>query len=255
MIKIIKGALVGAALLIAPVAALASTNLTFLTVDGLANTSVNVGDSIDAKVTYAVTSNDDVESLDWELVGSGLPPQCVDIPDQINTGTFHPSFEMNTDGATGGTFDVKVRLYGVNGSGTDQLCGSTPNDTMTFTNRVAITEDGNSTGVGSGTGNTGNGTGSGSVMPAWFQAWISGPFAAILAALKPTTAPAPTQEALCTQLPPGSNVWSLQTFLMTPTLGGQAAVFNQAGVYAPTGYLGPITLQALSNFKYAHHCN
>lgn len=160
MNKLITGAAVAAAMLL-PVAAFAGTNVTFLTVDGLANTTANVGESINAQVTYDITSNDDVESLSWELVGSGLPKTCVDIPDQINTGTFHPSFDIDTAGATAGTWDVKISLYGTNDEGTNQLCENPADDTMTFSNRVAITETAsNNTGVGAGTGNTGNSAGS-----------------------------------------------------------------------------------------------
>lgn len=254
MSKIVKGLAIAGMSLALPLSAFAATNLTFLTVDGLANTSVNVGDSINAKVTYAITSNDDVESLDWELVGSGLPPQCVDIADQINTGTFHPQFEMNTDGATGGTFDVKVRLYGVNGSGVDQTCGDGPNDTMTFTNRISIAEDGNDTGIGSGTGNTGNGSGTVSQMDKLI--------ALITAMLHPTT-PAPTTNSVCTEYASlssglsygsdtrqGGRVGQLQSFLMYKGFNIPLLSSNQA----PYGFYGSQTSSAASGFVAANHC-
>lgn len=251
-VKIIS-VLAGVAMLALPVAAFASVNIQNLTLDGLANTTVNVGDTINAQATYQITSNDDVESLSWELVGSGLPQTCVDIPDQINGGIWHPQFDINTNGATAGSWDVRIKLYGVNGAGTDQQCGTSAKDTMTFTNRVAITEQTtNNTGVGNGTGNNGNG--SASNPPNWFQQWL----AAFMAAQKPATpAVSPKCAAIAPFLGAPANTYSslgvqLQSALLLDNPNSISAL--AAGSTISMGYFGPQTHAALATYNATYHC-
>lgn len=147
-------------LMFAPLSALASTNITFLTLNGAANATVGVGDNVDGKLTFDLTGSSENESLSWELVDNGgnnvgIPPTCVDVNDHIVAGTYNASFPMDTIGGTEGTFGIKVKLYGVVGSGTDNSCSGTVNDTMTFSNRLTLT-------AGETTGNTANNTGHGS---------------------------------------------------------------------------------------------
>jgi hypothetical protein len=252
----IIGLVVGTAILVLPVAAFASVNIQNLTLDGLANTTVNVGDTINAQATYAITSNDDVESLSWELVGSGLPQTCVDIPDQINGGTWHPQFDINTNGATAGSWDVKIKLFGVNGAGTDQQCGTTAKDTMTFTNRVAITEQtSNNTGVGSGTGST---SGTGGTHLSQLDQLI----ALLTALVHPSTGGTgtPTTSAICSAFNAANvgtqpNVYSsaniaLQGFLLSQHMSIPALTSGGAAF----GFYGNQTTAAVGTFNSINHC-
>lgn len=256
MKKYLIGGVVGLSMLL-PLSAFAATNITNLTLDGLANTTANVGDTVNAQVTYDITSNDDVESLSWEIVGTGLPQTCVDIPDQINSGTFHPTFDIDTAGATAGTFDVKIKLFGENGAGADQLCqNSMQVDSMSFTNRIAITESSsNSTGVGSGTGHTNNSSGSG--VPAWFSQ-----FMVLLGLTRPATTPASTVNAKCTAIAPylsaptgtySSLGTQLQSSLLLDNPFSIPAL--QPGSTVPMGFRGPQTNAALATYNANYHCN
>lgn len=250
-------------LLGAPVAALAATSITNLTLDGLSNTTVDAGDDINARVVYDITSNDDSESLSWELVGSGLPKTCVNIQDQLNSGTFHPEFDIDTTGATAGVWDIEVELYGTNGTGANQLCTNPSDDSMTFTNVVSIEEDSDSSG-GSGNGGNGNNTGSDNT-PAWlvaFQAQI----AAMIAALTPATPPVvvvPPANTACAEYAtlsaglsqgsdtrPGGRVGQLQSFLMYKGFNIPLLSSNQA----PYGFYGSQSAFAAASFVMANHC-
>lgn len=252
MTKKLLGFGLGAALMLSPLAALANTDITNLTLDGFANATVDVGDSVSAKVTYDVTSNDDVESLSWELVGSGLPKTCVDVPDQINTGTFHPEFDIDTTGATAGTWDVKIQLYGTNDEGVNQLCEGTADDTMTFTNRIAISESNdNNTGTGTGTGNTGTGNGKQSQLDkliALLTALVAG---------KPST---PTStSAVCTaysQANSGTlmNARNSANIRLQGFLLSQGADIPALAAGASFGFFGPQTIAAQSLFVSSNHC-
>lgn len=245
---LVSGVMLGTMAL--PLSALASVNANFLTLDGLANTTANIGDTVQAKVTYDITSDEDVESLSYEIVGSGIPETCVDIPDQIQSGTFHPQFEMNLDGATAGTYDVKIRLFGVNGSGSEQLCQDAhEQDNMTFTNRIAIQENGNDTGVVSGTGG-GNGNSSSSNTPSWLQA--------LIAALRPA---APAASSKCAAIAPftsaPSNTYSalgvqLQSALLLDNPYSIPAL--KPGSSVPMGWRGVQTEAALSAYNATNHC-
>lgn len=260
MNKKVIGLALGAALALVPLATFAATTQTFLTLDGDSTATLSIGDSVDGVLTFNNTGNSTVQSVKVEVPGSHIPGACLNIePNQNASGTHTASFPVVTSGATEGTWDVKITTYGVqsNLSGANNNCDGTVgvNNSHTFNNVLTLTasqstgDNSNNTG-GSSTGSSTSGSSNGGVFGfATFADFI----AAIKAALGIGSTPAPTgPDAICSQLPPGSNVTALQSFLMA---NGQSASFNAAGVYAPTGYLGPITLQALSNFKYAHHCN
>lgn len=251
----IKKLFISAVILLAPLAVFASTDITHLTLDGKTNVSVDEGDSVNAKVTYNITSDDDVESLSWELVGSGLPKVCVDISDRLVSGTFNTNFDIDTIGSSQGTWDVKIVLYGTNGEGANQNCEGSGNDYQTFADRITVDND-NSTGNTSGNGNNDS-------APSWLSALIAqmqaqaaaaqAQMMALIAALKPVTPSTPPTGgagSLCSQIP--YDTFSLQGFLMSH---GQAGPFNAIGVYSPTGFRGQATETALQNFRMQNNCN
>ena len=232
----------------APVAAFAATDITHLTLDGKTNVTVSEGDNVDAKVTYDLTSDDDAESMSWELVGSGLPKVCVNTPDRLVNGTFNAFFDIDTSGASEGTWDVEIIVFGTNGPGSNQNCTGGGDDTMTFTNRITVTNDDNSS---SSSNNE-------EEAPSWLQAMLAQIAAmnqAVMALLSNATAPtpAPVPANLCSQIPSMWNVPSLQVFLMTH---GYAQNFATVGVFPhnPTNYFGDVTQNSLYAFKAQNNC-
>lgn len=255
MIKKIVG-IAGALAMLVPVAAFASGNLTFLTLDGATNSTVSEGSSVTAKVTYDITSSTDVESFSWELVGSGLPQTCVDTPDRIADGTFTASFDIDTTGASEGTWDVRIRAYGDDGADVSNLCETTDQvDSQSFTDRLTVTDSTSDNQSGGGNGNTGNANQVGSI--AWFQAQIAA-IAAQIAALKNPPTPAPSTGA-CAEL-------------ASAMVGAQMGVYNSANISfqgfllfkhqqipalaagASFGFWGPQTQAALTAFKTQNSC-
>lgn len=237
-----------------PVLALASTSITNLTLDGGANATVDEGSSVNGKLTYDITSNDDVESLSWQVIGSGIPKTCENIDDRLNSGTFDSTFEIDTNGASTGTWDVKVTLYGTNDEGVNNLCEGSGDDTMTFTNRLTINPD-NTTDNNGNNGNNGN---SGKTDP---MAAVLAALQAILAKLTaaPVVPPTPVANAVCTayaQAAAGSmpgvrndaNV-RLQGFLLS-----QGAQIPALAAGASFGFDGPQTEAARSGFVAQNHC-
>lgn len=127
MSKKIVGALVALAFGV-PVLAFAAANTTFITLNGGPNATVPQGNTVNANVTYNMTSGTDAESLSWQIVDSvgnaALPPVCVDIQDRTTAGTFNTSFPIGTGGQTEGTWRVRVKLYGDTGVGVDNQCNN-----------------------------------------------------------------------------------------------------------------------------------
>lgn len=238
---------VGAGMAIAfmlPLAVFASANLTFLTVDGATNATVSEGSSIDAKVTLNTSASTHVESMSWELVGSNLPQTCIDTSDISSSGgTFTRSFDIDTTGATEGTWDVRIRAYGNDGASVSNLCETSDQvDSMNFPNRITVTDSNNDNQTG--------GT-SGSQPPSWL--------AALIAALRPSTPTPPASSSAC-------------AVLATKLLGTQDFVYNNANVVlqgyllsegmsipalaagASFGYKGTQTNAALSMYKSSKGC-
>lgn len=264
-VKLVSGlaSVVAFASLLLPASAFAATTQTFLTLDGLSNNTYTVGSTFNAKLSFDLTGNDTLQSIKWEILNANnqpvLPFECQDVdPDFLTAGSYATEFVGHSMGGSQGTWKIRVSTYGVSVPGANNNCTGTPVSTRTYNSVLTLTNDNSSGTVINNTG-TGNGTSAGTPAAGSWQEAVAAinsqlsQLAALIASLAhPATPTTPGPDAICSQIPPGSNVTSLQSFLM---LNGQAAGFNAVGVYAPTGYLGPITLQALSNFKYAHHCN
>lgn len=226
---------IGALALALPAMAFASANLTHLTLDGATNATVEEGGSVDGKVTFDITSSTDVESLSWELVGSGLPQTCVNTADRIANGTFTSTFEIDTTGASEGTWDVLIKLYGDDDANVSNLCENTDQvDGQQFNDRITVTDQTDDNQADND--NVGS-----SGKPSWLDDFL----AAIAAMLKPAAPVEPVAPAYCKTLVTynGMNAMAAQASLLaTP----HASFFHAAGVYAPTGYWGSISTQAQS---------
>lgn len=150
----------------------ASTNITFLTLNGGPNATVPVGNTVQANVQYDLvsdTTTSDTESLSWQVLdGAGnaaLPPVCVDIADRSTAGTFNTSFPIGTGGQTEGTWDVRVKTFGYAGTAANNNCAGSSSDSRTFSNVLTLTTPADSS---TQTGNPfpGNSTGYCALFPA-----------------------------------------------------------------------------------------
>lgn len=263
----IAGLIAGGLFLAAPFTALAAADLTFITFDGHANVSVEQGDDVEAKTTYDITSSTDVESLSWELVGSDLPETCVNIQDRIADGTFTTEFDIDTTGASEGTWDVRVRLFGDNGPDASNLCEDTDSvDSQLFTDRITVednTDDNQNDGDDDdgNVGSSGGGSGSGSNgLTSSIDALIA-LITKLLAGGTVTPVPTtPTVNPQCTLYntsyahvtfgSTGPQVAALQSFLMAH---GHVIPLISSGAAAP-GYYGAQTAQAVAAFKVVNSC-
>lgn len=236
------GLIAGASLFLVAGTAGAATNITHLTLDGKTNVTVDEGDSVDARVVYDLTSGDDVESASWEIVDSGLPKTCVNVSDRITDGTFNSSFTIDTDGASEGTWDVQIRLFGTNGEGSNQNCEGSADDTMTFTNRITV-EESNDDDLGGDDDN----------MPSWLKA--------LLAALgvggsnPPTPAPSTKCAAVNAKLVGTvDNTYNQANVQLQGYLLSEGMSIPALAAGASFGYKGPQTNAALAQFKAQNQC-
>lgn len=216
----------------------ASTEITHLVLDGGANVSADEGDTIEAELTYDLTAGDDAESASYEIVGTGLPKTCVNIADRIESGTFKAAFDIDTTGATqGSNYDVRVIVYGTNGDGANQTCEDGGDDTMTFSDKVTINDEGDSD---SGSGNTGSESQLDKLIKL-ITLWLAGQ----------QTPPVPPVPSKCSQLASASvTTAGLQSFLIA---NGETIPAIQYGG-AAYGYYGSQTTAAVSSFKAKNSC-
>lgn len=237
--------------------ALAAANLTFLTLDGSSNATVEEEGIVEAKVTFDVTSSTDVESMSWELVDSGLPKTCVNTVDRLANGTFTSSFDIDTTGASEGTWDVRINAYGDDGADASNLCETADQvDTQLFTDRLTVTDEVNDN---QGSGNdSGTGTGSGSSkVPAWFKAFFDKYFGS---GTGTTPTPAPTVSAVCTAYAQANvgtmpNTYSQANTRLQGFLLSQNASIPALAAGASFGFYGPQTSAAVAWFNSINHCS
>lgn len=214
----------------------------------------DAGDIVQAKAIIDVTSDDDVNAISWDFIGDFLPKECVQFGEVTQSVSDLPiEFDIKLP-STVGSHDLQLKVYGVNGAGRDFNCTNDV-DTINVNDRLVVNIGNTNTSGNSGGGSS---TGGSTVesAPAWLSvllAQIQANMAALIAALKPVTPPTPPTGgtgSLCSMIPYG-NTFALQAFLMA---NGHAGPFNAIGVYAPTGFRGPITEQALSNFRAQNSC-
>ena len=250
--KYAVGAILASALIAST--AFAAANLTFLTVDGGTDATVTEGDSVSAEVTFDVTASTDVESLSWELVGSSLPKTCVNVSNSITDGTFTRSFEVDTTGASEGSWDVRIGLYGDDGANASNLCEVTDQigGLTTFGDRITVTDNNNDNQDEIG------GSGSSSKLSQLEKA-IEALTALVAKIMAGGTTVPPTQNAACAALATkmvgtqqfvynDSNV-RLQGFLLS-----EGASIPALSAGASFGYYGTQTSAAVSWYKTVKGC-
>lgn len=142
--------------------AFAATNIQQVEINGSNAATVPLGQTAQANVNFQLTGGTDAESMSWQIVdntgNASLQPVCVDTADHIGSGTFNVSFPIGTGGQTEGTFSVRVKSYGDNGTGVDNQCNAGDlNDTFTQNDVLTITSPTDSTTV-TGSPFTGNST-------------------------------------------------------------------------------------------------
>lgn len=254
------GLFLGAALLL-PVAASADVDLNFLVVDGGPNTTVEKGDTVKAQVTFE-TDGEDVESFSWMLVGSDMPPICVNTVDATSDdgGTFVRSFDIVLGNNPEGEYDVELRSFGDNGANASQQCASgDENSDASFDDRITIFDEINdnqdddndnneNTGDNFGGNNGGNSTGGSGSSNSQAITALQNQIAALIAQLAGLTGVVAgmAPDAICAQAP--ADTGSLQTFLVGQNLMTSAEVATGPGIY------GPKTTRAHNAFKAMHKC-
>ena len=125
-----------------PIAASAAAVTNQVTLNGGANATVPLGDTVQGNVNFTITSNTHVESFSYQVVDSSgnaqLPPVCIDSADHITDGFYNASFPIGTGSQSEGTFAIRIRLYGDPGIGVDNQCN--PTDLVsTFTSPDILT--------------------------------------------------------------------------------------------------------------------
>ncbi len=273
MNKIIKFASLAAGIaMILPLAASASTTMNFLTLNDLPNVTVDQGSTLDAKINLDLTSPSTVQSVKWELIGSGLPPVCVNVDDINTSGTFVVNFPVDTAGATQGTWDFRATTYGDIPPASNNNCNGTEGTNVIhdFMDQVTLTQNLSTGSVINSTGH-GSGSGTGSVsaidqltaLVTQLAAQVScittgGTFAANVCTHAPTSTP--NTSTVCTQLNgflanamagtrSPANI-KLQGFLLEQ---GMSIPALAAG--ASFGFDGPQTQAAVVAFETQNHCN
>ncbi len=256
----------GAALVLAPLAVFASTTQTFLTLDGDSTATLSIGDSVDGVLTFNNTGNSTVQSVRVEVPGSHIPGVCQNIePNQNQTGTHTATFPVVTNGATEGTWDVKVTTYGVQANlpGANNNCDDTigVHSSHTFQNVLTLTAQQS---TGDNSNNTGGGVSTGGSSNSDLSACVGagGSYNTATHVCSPatggtTTPPASTECSQLAFVTPGTmrNVYNsaniaLQGFLLYKH---ESIPWLAAG--ASFGYFGPQTQLALDHFKLANSCN
>lgn len=267
MNKKVLGLALGAALALAPLAAFASTTQTFLTLDGDSTATLSIGDSVDGVLTFNNTGNSTVQSVKVEVPGSHIPGACLNIePNQNATGTHTASFPVVTNGATEGTWDVKVTTYGIqsNNPGANNNCDGTigVNTSHTFSHILTLTA---SQSAGDNSNNTGGSSSGGSSNNSNLSTCVSagGSWNAGTQVCSPAvggTTPTPTTSTQCSTLAltlmgTEMNKYNSQNIALQGFLLYQHESIPWLAQGASFGYFGPQTQAALAHFKMANSCN
>lgn len=244
----IKKLLISTIIAVSPLAVLAAdiTNVEFnngdVTVDGKG------GSTVQAEFRVVVPANEVVEYVQTDVDGDNLGPVDHSVGGSLGLqeGTHKVKVSVKLPPNTG-TYDLDVQTAGIYGgiraiNGDDNV-----NDNETFSDALRV--------VSSSSSSTNNDDEDSA--PSWLSALlaqIQAQTAAILAAFQTAQTPVtPPVLSLCSQLSTAqmSGTNAIQSFLMAH---GQAGPFNAIGVYAPTGFYGPVTIAALSNFKWQNNC-
>lgn len=248
MTKYLIGSALGVAFFASAGTALANVDIDFLVVDGAPNTTVEKGDTVRAQVTFD-TDGEDVESFSWRLVGSDMPPVCVNTVDATNPdgGTFVRSFDIKLGNNPEGTWDTELKSFGDNGGGSSNLCESMDeNDDATFDDRITIVDniddnqdddnDNNDSDGDNFGGNQGDNNGSSVSEFDKIMKAIQALVALITLQNSTPTTPAPTgKPAHCATYAAASmsGTFGLQSWLVANNYMTQTAMNTGPGIFGP----------------------
>lgn len=257
------GIVMGASMLLPFAASAAVTAQSFgFKVNDQFNASVNPGSTVDITSAWDVTGGDQIEYIrtrayntNGDIVAEGC--ESVGTVADANDRSLTVPLKLASDQPEG-NLTIKQLAFGdpsnARSPGCDTNFDYTPETVhsgflFVDDSQGNVNDNAGNSGSG-GTGGTGGGT---SFCDTGCQIKNLQDLIASLTSTVASLAQAVLPKAACIQAPWG-NTSALQTFLMSPA-GGQAAVFNGQGVYSATGFYGPITTQAVANFKSANNCN
>lgn len=190
----------------------------------------NAGQNVPGKVRVVVANNEEVERVEFDIISDNLAPVCADIG-RLQEGTHFVQipgdvkFPPNT-----GTYTLQVKTAGIFGGLAAIDCTSNVNGTASFGSAVRTVGGNTSSNVGGSTVQT-------QIDALALSLKALTDAVAKLVAGGGTTAP--TKPAC----PVTGDAWAVQTWLFA---NGYANHFTSKGVYAPTGFYGPITAGAVA---------
>jgi hypothetical protein len=196
------------------------------------------GSTVTAKVRIVVPANEVVERIQWDVVSDNLAPVCVDVGGDkgLEEGTHFVDLQVKLPPNTG-TYTLAVQGSGIFGAFRTVDCTANVVGSASFSGALKVVGGSSSTG----------GTGSSDKVPFVFKGttyMVSSEFKMILDIVLASLGGADNAKpAYCASLVVynGSNASAAQASLLaTP----HASAFHAAGVYAPTGYWGPISISA-----------
>lgn len=252
--KIIKGSLVGAALLLA-VPAMASSNISNIQFDnGQTTTSCTPGQTVNMTIRVTVPANEVAELGQVDVVADNLAPA---LPVQLGSDLglqegAHDVQATVTCPQNTGYYTVEYRTAGIYGG--QRAVNITDGMTSfgSFSNALRVT----SSDTGSSTGGTTPGTWQDAI------AALNAQLAALIASIThPTTpTPAPTTSAVCTAYAQASvgttpNVYSDPNSRLQGFLISQGASIPALKAGASFGFYGNQTTAAVGWFNSINHCN
>ena len=135
----VLGSMVGSMLL--PVAAFAAVQIQNPLINGKLDDTVDQGSTVEYSFQLNITSSSDVECVRIDYPNSGNPTYTRNITDVISSGIHTVTVEVPAPFQVGQDFDPRIRVYGVDGFGTDQNCNGAVRDTETLTDRLNVEED------------------------------------------------------------------------------------------------------------------
>lgn len=216
--------------------------------------AVEEGDDIRSRIEVEITGNDHFNAVSVDYVNDFVGRQCLVFGEKTQNGRYVIEVEQ-AGPLTEARHDYVLKGYGVDGPGqsyncsdADELFSVDVDGRITVVDEITSGNSNNST-TGNAAGGSTSSTDTRSATEKAIEelraliASLTGSVSALAQSVLPS--------AVCSQMPTDTS--ALQSFLMGP-VGGQASVFNNAGVYAATGFYGPITTQAVANFKSANRC-
>ena len=184
------------------------------------------GSSVTGQVRIEVGNNEEVEMVQFDVVSDSLAAHCVDTG-RLQEGTHFVNIEGVKFPPNTGTYSLNVTAHGIFGGMAANDCVGDQVDSTSFSSSVRTVGSSNSVSGGS--------------MIEQLQKQIAD-LLKMIADLK--NPPASTKPAGCASVVAfnGYNAWEAQTSLFAVDAG--RAVFNQNGVYSPTGHFKTISQQA-----------